>query len=788
MTYSTPFATAVRPLGQLAALFMSLFLLSACGGGGGGGGSSTSLQLLADGTGSASGVVGQPVDQVPGVRVLDGTGAPVSGATVTFRVGQPGASVTPGTVNTGTDGRARPTSWVLGTAAGLNSLVATVAGATGEVRFTATAAPGPVTAILPASIQEQSGDASQPVSNPPAVRVTDTFDNPVPGAVVTFSVEQGGGAISSTTATSDADGIARLLTWTLGSELGVNEVSASITGVGSISFLAEALPPLELSIESVQFNQATQSAGTDIAAVAGREALLRVVARASRTNSETPDVLLRLFRDGALLWERRLPAPGSRVPVDPVLGVLSQTWNIVLTPEEVQPGLAVEAVLDPDEEIAVSSRADMRFPREAGQAPIAVQELPPLRMFFIPVRATRHDATGQIFPSTVEQYLTATRLWLPVGGLESELRDTPLVTDRDLTDIDEVSGLLNDLEAVRAAASAGDRYYHGIVPDIPDLPVAGIAFVPSFPSRSFRSGLSYDRLPGAAETVAHELAHNLGREHSPCGDPDGVDPDYPYDGARIGATGYNLEDGVLVSATTFFDYMGYCRPRWTSDYTYAGILDWRVRDAQAFGAAGADALADVLPETQSGLLLWGRVNSEGVTLNPGFALEAQPMLPERDGPHRLLGLAQDGSVLFDLSFEGAGVPHARDPAERQFAWFVPLSPTQLAAVDRVELSSPYGSVQQAARRDMPVARAEQLADGADNAPAMQRMPDGSLRISWDAARSPVALVRDRRSGAIVGVGRSGELSFDTVSAAAIDPELVLSDGIRTRREIPLEVR
>jgi hypothetical protein len=788
MTDSTPIAVTTRPLGRLAALVLSLFLLSACGGGSSGGGSA-SLQLLADGTGSSSGVVGQPVDQVPGVRLLDSTGAPVAGAAVTFRVGQAGASVTPATVNTGADGRARPSSWVLGTEAGLNTLIASVAGASGEARFTATAAPGPIAAILPASIQQQIGDISQPVASPPAVRVTDAFANPIPGVVVSFAVEQGGGLISSASATSDATGIARLLSWTLGAELGVNAVSASVTGVGSVSFVAEAVPPLELSIESVQLNQATQSDAADIAAVAGREALLRVVVKASRSNSETPDVLLRLFRDGVQLWERRLPAATSGVPVNPSLDFLTQTRNIVLTPEEVQPGLAVEAILDPDEEIELASRAAMRFPREAGQAPIPVQELPPLRVLFIPVRATQHSATGGIFPSTVDQFLTATRLWLPVSGLEAEVRDTPFVTDRDLGDIDEVSGLLNDLEAARAAESAGDRYYHGIVPDVPDLPVAGIAFVPSNPSRFFRSALSYDRLPGAAETVAHELAHNLGREHSPCGDPDGVDPDYPYDGARIGVTGYNLDNDLLVGASTHFDYMGYCRPRWTSDYTYAGVLDWRLRDAQAFGAGGADALAQALPEAHSGILLWGRINNDGVTLNPGFALEAQPILPERDGPHRLLGLAQDGSVLFDLSFAGAAVSHARDPAERQFAWFVPLSPAQLASLDRVQLNSPYGFAQQSAQRAAPAAGAAQFADsGGSSSATLEHLPGGSVRLTWDAARSPVALVRDRRSGAIVGIGRSGELSIDTVSAAAIDPELVLSDGLRTRHEIPQDVR
>jgi hypothetical protein len=411
-------------------------------------------------------------------------------------------------------------------------------------------------------------------------------------------------------------------------------------------------------------------------------------------------------------------------------------------------------------------------------------------MLFVPVRATRHSATGEIFPTTMEEFLTATRLWLPVAGLEAAVRSTPLVTDRDLTEIDEVSGLLNDLEAVRAAESAGDRYYHGIVPTISGLPVAGIAFVPFSPSRSFRSALSYDRLPAAAETVAHELAHNLGREHSPCGDPEGVDPSYPYDGGRIGAIGYDLEDGTLVNAVTYYDYMGYCPPRWTSDYTYAGILDWRLRDARLFAEseAGAGTLSDVLPDVQPGLLLWGRVNSSGVMLNPAFALDARPMLPERDGPHRLQGFARDGRVLFDLSFAGAAVPHAQDPAERQFTWFVPLTPAQLAAIDRVELSSPFGTARQAASRDLPGAGVEQMADRVDAPGALQRLPGGGLRIRWDNRRSPVMLLRDRRSGSIVGIGRSGELDLDVVSAGGIDPELVLSDGVHTRREAPQAIQ
>ena len=43
-----------------------------------------------------------------------------------------------------------------------------------------------------------------------------------------------------------------------------------------------------------------------------------------------------------------------------------------------------------------------------------------------------------------------------------------------------------------------------------------------------------------AGSFAHELGHNFGRNHAPCGSPPNVDPAYPYPGADIGTLGCDI--------------------------------------------------------------------------------------------------------------------------------------------------------------------------------------------------------------------------------------------------------
>ena len=79
----------------------------------------------------------------------------------------------------------------------------------------------------------------------------------------------------------------------------------------------------------------------------------------------------------------------------------------------------------------------------------------------------------------------------------------------------------------------------------------------------------------------------MGRSHAPCGGPQGIDPKYPYDGGSVGVSGYRISSDALMPSDSF-DVMGYCGPRWISDYTYAALFDRvRIVNYQASGTGPA---------------------------------------------------------------------------------------------------------------------------------------------------------------------------------------------------------
>jgi hypothetical protein len=132
---------------------------------------------------------------------------------------------------------------------------------------------------------------------------------------------------------------------------------------------------------------------------------------------------------------------------------------------------------------------------------------------------------------------------------------------------------------------AADVYYYGVFAPASDFLtycgagcVAGLSNLgESVADATTRAslGVLYNR-DEAFETVPHEIGHAHGRSHAPCGGPANPDPAYPYPNATIPSWGYSIVTKQFVDPTAAsapHDFMGYCTPAWTSDYTFRALFD-----------------------------------------------------------------------------------------------------------------------------------------------------------------------------------------------------------------------
>jgi hypothetical protein len=103
-----------------------------------------------------------------------------------------------------------------------------------------------VVAGVPASVTIYSGDLQRGnrgsnLTDPLCVLVTDAAGNPVQGTTANYTIATGGGTLGDPTAPkSGLNGVAISGLWRLGSLVGEQTVTASVAGVGSVTFKATA--------------------------------------------------------------------------------------------------------------------------------------------------------------------------------------------------------------------------------------------------------------------------------------------------------------------------------------------------------------------------------------------------------------------------------------------------------------------------------------------------------------------------------------------------------------------
>jgi hypothetical protein len=188
----------------------------------------TATQLQKVSGDAQTGTVAQPLKDPLVVELRDALGNAISGATVNFTVSAGGGSVAPASAATDANGRAS-TVYTLGLKTGPNQVVATNQAAGSSTVFLATATAGLPALVLAQSCHRQTATPGAAAPVQPAVRVQDSYQNRVSGVEVVFTVSHGSGNVAGANSTTDANGVARLGQWTIGTST-TNTVVATVSG------------------------------------------------------------------------------------------------------------------------------------------------------------------------------------------------------------------------------------------------------------------------------------------------------------------------------------------------------------------------------------------------------------------------------------------------------------------------------------------------------------------------------------------------------------------------------
>ena len=129
----------------------------------------------------------------------------------------------------------------------------TNAGSSDDASVTVTMGSSSPAAMVALSDQDQTATAGTAVAEPPSVRVTDEWGNPVAGVGVTFTAFPVG-SVTGSPATTDANGVATVGNWTLGTTTGLfRERLQTVTATAgqlSTTFTGRAVagPPVSVTV------------------------------------------------------------------------------------------------------------------------------------------------------------------------------------------------------------------------------------------------------------------------------------------------------------------------------------------------------------------------------------------------------------------------------------------------------------------------------------------------------------------------------------------------------------
>jgi hypothetical protein len=363
----------------------------------------------------------------------------------------------------------------------------------------------------------------------------------------------------------------------------------------------------ELSIDEVAVYQAVKTtivtggavAKPNAPIIANRPALIRVFVKAIGRTRPKIEGELRVTRAG----KEDLVVKDGGKGVLPTLddSVRDQTLEFEIGADD----MTADATFSLKAGVKIASGDIVAFPADGTSMPFKAKTASQkLRVTLVPVAYQNPDGTS-LTPDLADSAALKDTLYkmYPVASVEFTVRaplrwSSPVAADGPGWD-----ALLSGIMQLRKADNVDrDVYYVGVFTPKPTIGqfcdqgscILGIAPQADEKSVGLRAALvlGYDSR-SAGGTLAQELAHAMGRAHAPCGNPQAIDQKFPYSSGSIGVFGYDILTKELIDpGDRYRDFMSYCSPVWTSDYTFQGIynrMEIVTTQQQAAAAAASGA-------------------------------------------------------------------------------------------------------------------------------------------------------------------------------------------------------
>jgi hypothetical protein len=354
-----------------------------------------------------------------------------------------------------------------------------------------------------------------------------------------------------------------------------------------------AAPPAtaadEMSVDEVAVYQAVKTtvvkdgalaAKTNAPVIAHRPALVRVFVKAIARTRPKIEGELRVKRAGK--DDLVLKDSGKRILPELDDSAMEQTLNFAIDADDM--------TADASFSVKVGTKLDsgdvVAFPADGSTAPFnAKTASQQLKVKFVPV-TYEADPGASLTPDLADMASLKETLYkmYPVASVDITVRQplkwsTPVKADGPGWDT-----LLSGVMQLRRADKADrDVYYVGVFTPKETIDqfcdkgscILGVAPQADELNVGMRAALVLGyKSRGAGSTLAQELAHAMGRAHAPCGNPKAIDDAFPYGNGGIGVWGYDIvKKSLLDPADRYRDFMSYCGPTWTSDYTFSGIYE-----------------------------------------------------------------------------------------------------------------------------------------------------------------------------------------------------------------------